>query len=198
MGLNLLRKRFGDWLEDYGPESRAHYLAALEKHVGQKIDVDAWQVEDTDFPRVGSYTSYGIFVLCLQYVTKGDYGDELEEGEDIELEALRDFRAKLKPASLKVPYATHFLESGDTDTIFIPVLFSRPFVYDERFVASLPGGIRALEAFAKGLRFELTAEPEMEYEVENGRWLPVSTAKNVARTLHHFFTEKPNACVALS
>ena len=198
MGVNLKRESFSDWLEDYGPDSRALYLKKLEKHIGQKIDVDAWQVEDTDFPRVGSYTAYGIFVLCLQFVTLGDYGNGQEEDEDVEFEALRDFRAKLQPASIKVPYVAHFLESGDTDTIFIPVLFPRPFVYDERFVASLPGGIKALEAFAKGLRFELTAEPEMEYEVENGKWLPISTAKNVARLLYGFFTEKPNACVALS
>lgn len=198
MGLNLVRERFNDWLEDYGPDTRADYLAKLEKHIGQAIDVDAWQVEDRDFPRVGSYTTYGIFVLCLQYVATGDYGDDLKEDEDVEFEALREFRVKLKPASIKVPYAAHFLESGDTDTIFIPVLFARPFVYDERFVASLPGAIKALKAFAKGLRFELTADPEVEYEAENGTWLPISTAKNVARILHHFFTEKPNACVALS
>ena len=199
MGLNLLRKRFSDWLEEYGPDARAHYLARLEKHIGQKIEVNAWQVEDRDFPRVGSYTSYGIFVLCLQYVTVGDYGNDLEEDKDVEFEVLREFRKKLKPASIKIPYAAHFLESGDTDTIFIPVLFAKPFPYDERFVASLPGAIKALEAFARGLRFELSAEPEAEYEeVENGKWLPISTAKNVARILHHFFTEKPNACVALS
>lgn len=198
MGVNLKRERFSDWLEDYGADSRAHYLAKLEKHIGRKIDVDAWQVEDKDFPRLGSYTTYGIFVLCLQYVTLGDYGNDLEKDEDFEFEALREFRAQLKPASIKAPYVAHFLQSGDTDTLFIPVLFPRPFVYDERFVASLPGGIKALEAFAKGLRFELTEEPEVEYKAEDGKWLPISTAKNVARILHRFFTEKPNACVALS
>src|SRR5262245_19880383 len=131
MGLNLLRKRFGEWLEEYGPDSRALYLATLEKHIGQTIDVDAWKVEDAAFPRVGSYTTYGIFVLCLQYLTRGDYGDDLGEEEEAEFEALREYRDKLKPASLKVPYAAHFLDSGDTDTIFIPVLFAKPFVYDE-------------------------------------------------------------------
>jgi hypothetical protein len=198
MGLNLLRKRFSDWLEDYGPETRAHYLAKLEKHIGQKINVDAWQVEDRDFPRVGTYTTYGIFVLCLQYITVGVYGDDLEDDEDLEFEALREFRAHLRPGSIKVPYAAHFLESGDTDTIFIPVLFARPFVYDERFVASLPGAVKALEAFAKGLRFELTDDPDIDYEAENGKWLPIATAKNVARILHQFFIEKTNACVTLS
>jgi hypothetical protein len=198
MGLNLVRERFTDWLEGYGPDSRAHYLAELEKHVGRKIDVNAWQLEDTAFPRVGSYTTYGIFRLCLQYVTVGDYEEELEEEDDVQWEALKEFRARLKPASLKVPYASHFLEAGDTDTIFIPLLFARPFAYDDRFVASLPGGVKALEALAKGLRFELSAEEEREYEIEDGRWQPVATAKNVARLLYGFFTEKPNACVALS
>ena len=33
--------------------------------------------------------------------------------DDIELEALKEFRAQLKPGSLKVPYASHFLESGE-------------------------------------------------------------------------------------
>jgi hypothetical protein len=99
---------------------------------------------------------------------------------------------------MKVPYAAHFLDSGDTDTIFIPLLFAKPFAYDERFVSSLPGAVKALEAFAKGLKFELVEEAEMEYGAENGKWLPVVTAKNVARILYSFFTEKPNACVALS
>jgi hypothetical protein len=198
MGLNLVRERFTDWLEGYGPETRAQFLAQLEKHVGKQIDVNAWQVEDRAFPRVGSYTSYGIFRSCLQYVTKGDYEDEMDEEDDIQVEALKEFRVQLKPGSLKVPYASHFLESGDTDTIFIPLLFAQPFAYEERFVASLPGGAKALQAFARGLHFDLIAEAETEYEVEHGQWLPVATAKNVARTLYGFFTEKPNACVAFS
>jgi hypothetical protein len=44
----------------------------------------------------------------------------------------------------------------------------------------------------------LAEEAEMEYGAEKGKWLPVATAKNVARILYSFFTEKPNACVALS
>jgi hypothetical protein len=198
MGLNLLRESFSEWLEGYGPESRAQYLAMLEEHVGQKIDVSSWQLQDADFPRVGSYTTYGIFRLCLHFITRGDYARDLEADEDVEREALKDFRAKLKPAASNVPYAAHFLDSGDTDTIFIPILFTEPFAYDDRFVASLPGGVRALEAFADALSFDLAMESEREYDVENGQWLPVPTAKNVARLLYGFFTEKPNACVALS
>lgn len=198
MGLNLMRESFADWLEGYSPDTRAHFLNKLQKHLGQKIDVDAWKVEDKAFPRVGSYTSYGIFRFCLQYVTRGNHEDELDGKDGIEFEALREFRRELEPGSVRVPYASHFLESGDTDTIFIPILFAKPFTYDERFVASLPGAVRALQAFAKGLQFDLEEEEEIEYTVENGRWLPIATAKNVARILYAFFTEKPNACVAFS
>jgi hypothetical protein len=196
MGLNLRRERFSDWLEGFGPDRRADFITKLEKHVGQKLDVDVWQIQDDAYPRVGSYSTYDVFRRCLEYLTKGDYQEELDDDDDVEWEALKEFRAHLKPASLKVPYVAHFLESGDTDTIFIPVLFDRPFLYDECFVASLPGGIKALEAFAKGLDFDLAA-PE-DFEVEDGKWLPVSTARNVARLLHGFFTQKPDACVALS
>lgn len=198
MGLNLVRERFRHWIEEEGLGAHARFLAKLEKHVGQRIDVDAWQIEDKAFPRVGSYTAYDNFRLCLQFVTVGDYEKELEEDDDLELEALKEFRASLQPGSLEIPYASHFLETGDSDTIFIPLLFTRPFAYEDRFVASLPGAARALEAFAKGLRFEISADADLEVAAEDGRWLPVATAKNVARILYGFFTEKPNACVALS
>ena len=145
-----------------------------------------------------SYTTYEIFRLCLQFVAVGDFEEDLDEENDIELEALKEFRAALEPGSIKIPYASHFLETGDSDTIFIPLLFARPFAYDERFVASLPGGVKALEAFAKGLRFGLLAEADPEPSAEDGRWMPVATAKNVAQILHGFFTEKPGACVVLS
>lgn len=198
MGLNLLRERFRHWIEEEGLGARAGFIAKLEKHVGRRIDVDAWQVEDKAFPRVGSYTAYGIFRLCLRFVTIGDFEGDLAGEDDIELDALMEFRATLKPGSLKVPYASHFLETGDSDTIFIPLLFAKPFVYEDRFVASLPGAVKALEAFARGLRFEIAGDADLELEAEDGRWLPVATAKNVARILHGFFTEKPDACVALS
>ena len=198
MGLNLLRERFRHWIEDEGLGARDEFLARLVKHVGQRIDVDAWQIEDKAFPRVGSYTAYGIFRLCLQFVTAGDFKEDLDEEDDFELEALKEFRTTLKPGSLKIPYASQFLQTGDSGTIFIPPLFARPFAFDDRFVASLPGGVKALEAFARGLRFEILAEPDLELTAEDGRWLPVATAKNVARILYGFFTERPNACVAFS
>lgn len=193
MGLNLRRERFDDWLKGYGPESRAAFLNKLEAHVGHKIDIEAWQIEDDAYPRVGSYTSYGVFLDCLWYVTRGDYGNQLEDNEDLEHEALAEFRKLLDPAFLNMPYAAHFLESGDSDTIFVPLLFDTPFAYDDRYVASLPGAIIVLEAFAAGLQFDLDQEEEPEFE--NGQWHPVSTAKNVAAILHRFLIEKQDACV---
>jgi hypothetical protein len=198
VGLNLVRERFRHWVEEEELGGHPDFLARLEQHVGRRIDPDAWQIEDKAFPKVGSYTAYGIFRLRLQFVAVGDFEDELDEEDDVEREALKQFRVMLKPGSLRVPYASHFLETGDSDTIFIPLLFSRPFAYDDRFVASLPGGVKALEAFAKGLQFELPADSDLELAAEDGRWLPVATAKNVARILYGFFTEEPDACVAFS
>lgn len=196
MGLNLQREGLLDWIEAYGPEGRATFLERLEEHVGQAIDPTDWQVEDDAYPKVGSYTTYGVFRDCLLYLVKGDYGDALGEDEDIEREALEGFRAQLRPASLVVPYAAHLLESGDSDTIFIPLLFDVPLAYDDRFVASLPGAVTALESFARGLAFDLEVGPDPEFV--DGRWLPVSTAKNVARILYAFFTEKRGACVVFA
>src|SRR5258708_6939423 len=109
-----MRARFTNWLEDDRPDTRPHYLTKLEKHDRQKIDLKAWQVNDRAFPRVGSSTTYGIFRHCLQYVTLGDYEADLQDDEDVEFESLKEFRARLKPRSLKIPFAAHFLESGDT------------------------------------------------------------------------------------
>jgi hypothetical protein len=199
MGLNLRRERFDDWVWALGPEEhraekRREFLDRLERHVGQKIDTEAWVVEDDVSPKVGSYTSYGIFYDCLRYVTLGDYEAELEADDDLEREALEEFRKAIEPASLKIPYAGHFIETEVSDTLFIPLLFDAPFAEDGSYVASLPGAVIALEAFARGLGFDLNQDAEPEFE--SGRWLPVSTACNIARILYGFFTAKRNACVA--
>jgi hypothetical protein len=93
VGLNLLRESFRQWIEDDGLDGRGGFPSELEKHLGRKIDVDQWQIEDREFPRVGSYPAYGILRLCLQFVTVGDYEEELDEVDDVELEALMEFRA---------------------------------------------------------------------------------------------------------
>lgn len=196
MGLNLQRESLSRWLTDFSDEGRASFLERLQQHIGQTIDPDRWSVEDDAYPRVGSYITYGIFRLCLKYLTEGDYEGELDPNDGVAMEALQEFRRQLEPASLSVPYVSHFLDSGDTDTIFIPVLFESPFEFDDVFVASLPAAQIALEQFAAGLGFNLE-EPE-NVEVEVGRWSPVTTAMDVARVLYQFFTEKENACVALA
>jgi hypothetical protein len=53
----LLRERFSDWLAEDRPGDRGDFLSRLEKHVGRIIDVDAWQIEDREYPRIGSYTT---------------------------------------------------------------------------------------------------------------------------------------------
>jgi hypothetical protein len=195
MGLNLRREAFGRWLQEYVPyEHQADFLERLGRHVGRKIDVEAWQVEDDAYPKVGSYTSYGVFFDCLVFVTQGDYQDQLDQEDDIEWDALKEFRQELSPASLKIPYASHLLEAEVSDSIFIPLMFETPFVHCDQVVSSLPGARAALEAFATGLGFDLTEEePEL---CEDGRWLPVATARNISRILYAFFTEKQDACVA--
>jgi hypothetical protein len=196
MGLNLRRIPFDDWLENYGPDSRAAYLDKLQKHIHKKINPDAWNITDDEYPRIGSYTTYGVFRLCLQYVSQGDFEDELEDDEDIEREALLVFKRQLKPAPRKIRYANQFLDSGDTDTIFIPVLFDAPFEYDESFVSSLPAALTCLQTLAKAMDFDLSVPAEPE--AKGTKWLPVATAKNVSRILYCFFAEKPDACVAFS
>ena len=192
MGVNLQQERFTDWLDEYAGDEPAGFLARLEKHIGRKIDPQSWKIADDAYPRVGSYTTYNIFRLCLEYVTRGRLEDWLDEDDDLEREALDEFSKAKLPRKLKIPTAVHFLDSGDTDTIFIPILFDRPFEYKEGFVASLPGATRALEGFAKGLGFQVTQSAS-----PNGDSLAVATAKEVARMLYRFFTEKPDACVVV-
>lgn len=197
MGLNLHRESLNDWLSEYGPRDRRLFLKRLEEHVGSTIDPDAWRIVDDEYPRVGSYTTYGIFIDCLWFVTEGaDYADEFTADDDVERAAFDEFVKNLSPASCKIPYAEHFLDSGDTDTLFIPVLFERPMEFEETFVASLPGAVIALEHFASELGFDLNQAREPE--AAEGRWLPVTIAKNVARTLYAFFKKSENACVAYS
>jgi hypothetical protein len=196
MGVNLRREPFLDWLKNFEPEERAVFLTRLEAHVGQKLNLGAWQVKDDAYPRVGGYTSYNVFRFCLEYVTRGEPPSWPEEPSAVEREALEEFRARLKPAAVEALYAAHFLETGDTDTMFIPILFAQPLSYEGIFVASLPGAILTLEAFAKGLGFDLTATADVE--LEGGRWLAIANAKSVAKILYGFFTQKPDACVLLA
>ena len=195
MGLNLNRQKFLEWVElSFRTKDIDLFLNKLKKHIGKPIDISKWIITDKKYPKVGSYTAYNIFILCLVFITEGDFENELEPDEDIEFEALHNFRDNLKPASKKIPFVEHFLEVGDSDTIFIPVLFKTPFEFDESFVASSHAAIKALDTFSKILKFELNSSFDDEEEIDS--WIPIATAKNVARIIYQFFKEKPNACVA--
>ena len=199
MGLHLQRERLADWLGDDDPADRSRVLDGFRERAGVELDPDAGAVDgdDAESPRVGSYTTYDIFRLCLQFVTRGDYEEELAPDDDLELAALQEFRRDLTPGALDIPAATHILDSGDTDTIFVPARFDAPYEDGERYIASLPAAVEALEGFASGLKFNLSSEPDGEY-ADDGRWLPSATAKNVARILHRFLTKHAATGVALS
>jgi len=195
MGLNLTRKDFMDWIEErVRRKDRELFLKKLEKHVGNKIEIEKWTFTDNKFPRVGSYTTYNIFILCLIFLTEGDFEKDLEPDEDIELEALKSFRNHLKPASEKIPYTNHFLNVGDSDTIFIPIFFENPFEFEENYVASKIAAENALESFAAILKFDLKSSFDDEGDLV--KWIPMATAKNVARIIYQFFKEKPDTCIS--
>jgi hypothetical protein len=195
MGLSLSRVDFLEWVESViRRKERPQFFSALSAILRGEHDWESWDFDDGSYQRIGSYTRYGIFVLCLVFLTSGYFESELEEDENIEREALKVFRQRLRPGQTKIDYVSHFTETGDTDTIFIPVLFPRPLEYKEIWVASALGAVSALEEFAKELGFSLVDEPESE-EI-SGEWDAIATVKNVARDLYVFFREKPGACIA--
>lgn len=195
MGLNLQTVHFNEWL--YSIEDSE--LPQLKKELIQKLGVlpeDDASRRDNSYPRVGSYTAYGIFRYCLIYITRGDYEKELAPDEDYELFALKKFREQLPAGKYDIPTAIHFIETGDTDTIFLPIPFDTPFEFHGRFVASLPKAIEALEDFAKILDFNLNSDFDDEYI--NNKWQPLNTARNVARIIYQFFKRNSDICIEFS
>ncbi len=86
MGLNLRRISFTDWAESAVWESYLdEFYKKIEESVGNKLPYNEWTAEDNEFPRVGSYTAYGIF---RYFFHKGDFEKELEKEDDIEKIAL--------------------------------------------------------------------------------------------------------------
>jgi hypothetical protein len=198
VGLNLARVSFEDWVEESVPrKNRPAFFEALFKHVGKELDIASWlevdPEEEVPSPKVGSYTSYGIFVYCLKYLAEGDYEAALDPDEDWELKALAAFRKSLDPASWELPATTHFTKTGASDAIFIPASFATPFDFDVVTVASKPAAMEVLQRLAETLGFEL--QSEYESEEANDEWLPISTVKNIARTIAKYFGEEPQACV---
>ena len=196
MGLALTRVTFDDWLTgNLARVDRKPFRRRLERHVGRPLNFDDWVVDDDAHVRVGSYTAYGVFVRCLEFLVVGEPGDVLAPDQDVEKDALSEFRQRLLPASASIRYAEHFLEVGDTDTLFIPKLYPRPFEDNELYVASLPGALQVLERFSQELCFDLCSDYPDEMTPQ-GQWLPIQTASNVARTLHSFLRENRGTCVA--
>jgi hypothetical protein len=199
MGLALSRETFDDWVERWSPFIQEKFFADFEQATGIQRDKTHWAASDgpasdEGYLKLGSYTRYGIFTLFLTYLIEGDFESELEEDENIEREALQSFRAQLAPASLKIDYASHFTETGDSDTVFVPAMFAEPFCWDESWVASMPAAILALESLAKSLDFSLEAVQEPEETADE--WDAVATSRNIARDIYLFFKKSGNACVA--
>ena len=194
MGLNLSRVSFADWL---GPDiDFKQFIKKLKTKLGMEIPYINWTVVDEKYPRVGSYSAYGVFVLCLYYISIGDFEKDLEEDMEIELEALKSFRELFKPKTNNIPYVEHFINTNDSDTIFLPILFENPVKIDCLDLASLPAATKALEVFSEFCGFNL--EYHFDEEYKECKWVPFSTVKNIARILYNFFKEKPESCVAFS
>ena len=133
---------------------------------------------------------------CPKSNTKGDYENELEPDEALERIALENFRTNLKPRAVTSPFADHFLATNDTSTIFLPTFFEKPIAFYEVDIASLAAANKALEAFAQAIGFNLLSN--LDDDSINDKWIPLATAKNVARTIYQFFTTNPNSCVVFS
>ncbi|MBA4031392.1 MAG: hypothetical protein C0478_10965 [Planctomyces sp.] len=196
MGLALSRESFDHWIERWSPFVQDKFFAEFEAATGISRDTTHWPSGDQTYWKLGSYTRYGVFTLFLTYLLEGGFESELEEDEDIELAALHSFRAQLTPASIEVQFASHFTDTGDSDTIFVPALFDEPFHWDESWVASIPAAVIALESLAKSLDFSLEADSELE--TVDDKWDAVATSRNIARDLYAFFKESGNSCVAYS
>lgn len=196
MGLALSREPFDSWIERWPPFNQDKFFADFEAATGVSRNNMHWPSGDQAYWKLGSYTRYGIFTLFLMYLIQGDFESELEEEEDIELKALQSFRSQLAPSSIKVEFASHFTDTGDSDTIFVPAMFDEPFYWDEAWVASMPAAIIALESLAKALNFSLDVDNEPE-TVDN-KWDAVATSRNITRNIHRFFKESGNSCVTYS
>jgi hypothetical protein len=198
MGLNLRTVDFKEWVESVGEPLIPRFLERLEEKIGSEITVEFqdWKVIGGEYPRVGSYRAYGIFRDCLLFLTTGDFENELNSDEVLERIALESFRQNLKPSTMDSSFVDHFLVTNDTSTVFLPLFFEKPIQLYRIDIASLPAASRALESFAKAIGFNLRSD--FDNDSFNDEWIPIATAKNVARTIYQFFTKNPDSCVMFS
>src|SRR5574337_2079196 len=103
MGLNLNTIHFNEWLYSFEDAELPQLKNELREKLGVLPDDDS-SPRDKSFPRVGSYTAYGIFRYCLIYLTHGDYEKDLDPDEDHELTVLKKFRECLQPRIHDIPY----------------------------------------------------------------------------------------------
>lgn len=197
MGLNVQRVPPHEWLLwAFAEDDRHEFLKHLGELTNIAVNDDLWTgvpgVPMREFPepyasqRVGSYTAYGIFVLLLEEVDSGVDEGYLDDDEDLEREALTAFRNEYGQLRVRIPGAQQFVDASDCDSAYVPVSFDEPFMLRDRSIASLHEAIRALEAFAEAVSFDLRAPFEEEYD-DNDNWIPLGTMRNVARILYQFF-----------
>jgi len=78
----------------------------------------------------------------------------------------------------------------------MPIFFEKPIELYEIDIASLPAANKAIESFAKTIDFNLLSDFDDE-SIDN-EWVPIATAKNVARAIYQFFTQNPKSCVVFA
>ena len=194
MGVSLFRTDFNDWLVESIPRpKRQAYVKNLENILERPLQFPQW-LEDDVHEGVGGYDQYGAFLDCLLFLTEGYTENDLEPDDELSLEILESFKGDgLKPNSIQVQYAAHFLEVGDTSAIYMPMLFDDPIEIGGTFFASRLAAQEALEEFADGFGFDLTIGHQPE--TVDDRWIAAETARNVARVLYRFFKETPDLAI---
>lgn len=191
MGLTLGRTNWLDWIYlGIGWRNKKQFLKKLEEHIGHPLDATEWASSEDDLGvRIGSYLTYSIFRLCLSHVNGSTFerciDDDLDMPDLSETEAMKHFDKRLKVIPNQIRCANQFLESGDSDTIFIPVFFEYPLEYNESFVGSKPAAETALEDFAKILEFDLLSPLEEEYTPE-----PILQYQDMPEELQRAWTER--------
>ena len=145
MGVALSRSNFDEWMEIFESDRETkNFLNTLEEHLGSKVNPAEWNSSDGESVRLGSYSSYNLFRCIFAHLNNGDPW-EIDEEDAENWNLILD---QLPPTGEgSIPYATTILDSGDTDTLFIPVLFENPLEYGDEesaiYVSSIPGALIA-------------------------------------------------------
>ena len=197
MGVALSRSNFDEWMEIFESDRETkNFLNTLEEHLGSKVNPAEWNSSDGESVRLGSYSSYNLFRCIFAHLNNGDPW-EIDEEDAENWNLILD---QLPPTGEgSIPYATTILDSGDTDTLFIPVLFENPLEYGDEesaiYVSSIPGALIALKFVAERFEFDLGGDPERERA--DDQWLPMAVFRNFIRAIYLFLSEQPMTCIEL-